>query len=117
MEKKMIIAVIDGHDSEDTVEALNKAGFYVTVLNTTGGFMRRKNATLLIGTQQSLVKTALNVIKEHAGHRSETVYTTASVSGGSGRMPVMGMMHAHPVERDVGGAAVFVLDLEQLEKF
>lgn len=117
MEKKLVIAVIDNQDSEDTVEALNSAGFYVTVLNTTGGFLRKKNATLLVGTQASLVKNVLTVLREHAGHRQETVYTSASLTGGSGRLPGMGVMHAQPLKRDIGGATVFVLDLEQLEKY
>ena len=117
MEKKLVIAVIDNQDSEDTVEALNSAGFYVTVLNTTGGFLRKKNATLLVGTQASLVKNVLAVLRAHAGHRQETVYTSARLTGGSGSLPGMGVMHAQSLKRDIGGATVFVLDLEQLDKY
>ena len=52
---KMIIAILSGDDSADTISELNKNGFYVTVLSTSGGFLKRKSVTLLIGTEEENV--------------------------------------------------------------
>ena len=42
---KMILAIVRGEDHYDTVHALNEKGFYVTVLSTSGGFLRQKNTS------------------------------------------------------------------------
>ena len=47
---KLIVAVLRKEDEADTIAELNKKGFFVTELATTGGFLKEKNTTLLIGT-------------------------------------------------------------------
>ena len=47
---KLILAIIQAADEADSVQELNKRGFFVTKLSTTGGFLKAKNTTLLIGT-------------------------------------------------------------------
>ena len=48
---KLIVAVLRKEDEADTIAELNKKGFFVTELATTGGFLKEKNTTLLIGTR------------------------------------------------------------------
>ena len=36
--KKLILAVLQGDDYADTVDELNRGGFFATVLSSTGGF-------------------------------------------------------------------------------
>ncbi len=36
--QKMLLAVIQGDDYPDTVDDLNRHGFFATVLSSTGGF-------------------------------------------------------------------------------
>ena len=71
---KMILAIVRGEDHYDTVHALNEKGFYVTVLSTSGGFLRQKNTTLMICTDESRVEEALAILKRVAGKRTQTVY-------------------------------------------
>ena len=47
---KLILSIIQSADEADTVQELNKHGYFVTKLSTTGGFLKAKNTTLLIGT-------------------------------------------------------------------
>ena len=54
-QNKMILAIARGEDHYDTVHALNEKGFYVTVLSTSGGFLRQKNTTLMICTDEARV--------------------------------------------------------------
>jgi uncharacterized protein YaaQ len=59
---RLIIAVVRGADSENILQALLKDGYRVTRISSTGGFLRRGNATLLIGVEADKVKTAIQMI-------------------------------------------------------
>ena len=37
---KMILAILQGDDYHDAVHSLNEHGFYATVLNSSGGFLK-----------------------------------------------------------------------------
>ena len=51
MEKKskLVLAVLQGSDSDNTIRNLNERGFMVTVLSSTGGFLKKKSTTRRIG--------------------------------------------------------------------
>ena len=68
---KLIIAIIGNDDTEVTVEELNKAGFYVTKLASTGGFFKKGNTSLMIGTEEEKVNEVCNIIGKMAGKRKE----------------------------------------------
>ena len=51
--KKLILAVLQGDDYADTVDELNRGGFFATVLSSTGGFLKKKSMTLMIGVETS----------------------------------------------------------------
>lgn len=48
---KLILAILSNDDSPVASNALNKNGFSVTKLATTGGFLRAGNTTLIIGCE------------------------------------------------------------------
>lgn len=60
---KMILAIIDGPQSEIVSNALLEADFRVTQLATTGGFLRGGDTTLMIGVEDQLVDKALQIIR------------------------------------------------------
>ena len=62
---KMIFAMLHSEDVDETVEELNRAKYWVTKLSTTGGFLKNKNVTLVVGTEDDLVPGALNIIGVH----------------------------------------------------
>ena len=108
---KLILAIIQTSDESDTVQSLNKEGFFVTKLSTTGGFLKAKNTTLLIGTDNAKVDTAIAILKKHAGHRMQL----SPVSGADMRM--FNPAGANMVEVPAGGCVVFVLDIDKAQKF
>ncbi len=67
--QKLILAVLSGDDYEDTISTLTENGFFVTVLNSSGGFFRRKNVTVMIGTDSSKCEQVLEILRETAGLR------------------------------------------------
>ena len=106
---KLILAVLQGDDYENCVRALNKAGFFATLLSSTGGFLKKRSTTLMIGVEEEKVPEVLEILRQNTKKRVETMYQPLSMSP-AGMPPV-------PMAKTVGGAAVFVLNLEQIEKF
>lgn len=106
---KLIYAIVRDEDGNRVVEALNKEGFSVTKLATTGGFLRSGNTTLIIGIDEEKVDRVIYIIKDRCGERRQIVTTP---------MPFMGMdsYASMPVTVDVGGATIFVLNVERFEK-
>lgn len=111
--KKLLLAVIQSDDCPDTVDDLNRAGFFATILSSTGGFLKKRSTTLMIGVEELRVQAALDILKQCAGRRRQTTYTNLPLSA-AGASPAVPMV---PVQIDVGGAAVFILDLDDIQKF
>jgi uncharacterized protein YaaQ len=63
---KLIVAIVHHSDGEEILRALTEAGFTVTRIASSGGFLRRGNATLLIGLQATDVALAIHFIREHS---------------------------------------------------
>ncbi len=61
---KMVVAIVADQDASKVIEALVAARFPgPTRINSVGGFLRRGNATLFLGTDDELVEQAIDVIR------------------------------------------------------
>ena len=104
---KLILAIVSNDDSSKVSSALTKNHFSVTKLATTGGFLLSGNTTFLMGTDDSRVDEVISIIEKHSRKRSQTVlsdtYGTSTYA-------------SFPMEVTVGGATVFVTDIERYEK-
>lgn len=109
-EMKLIIAIVNNDDSAVVAAALTKENFTVTKLSTTGGFLMVGNTTFLIGTDDERVGLAKDIIKKHCQTRTHSVSTTESFGRGFAD-------GALATDVTVGGAAVFVLGVEDSEKY
>lgn len=105
---KLILAIVSNDDSSSVSQALNKANFQVTKLATTGGFLRAGNTTIIVGTEDENVEKAIEIIGNESKRRVEIVPSTASYD--------VGRYASFPVEVQVGGATIFVLDVAQFLK-
>ena len=105
---KLIIAIVNSDDSTSVQASLTKEGYFVTKLSTTGGFLRSGNTTLIIGTEDEKVAKAIDLIKEESKKRTEIIPATASFD--------ISRYASYPVEVQVGGATIFVVDVEQFIK-
>ena len=111
--KKLILAVLQGDDYADTVDELNRKGFFATVLSSTGGFLKKKSVTVMIGVEEDRMQQVLDILKLCAGRRQQMTYSDLSMSAG-GPNPSIPMM---PVQMSVGGVAVFIIDLDDIQKY
>ncbi len=105
--KRLLIAVVQAQDAEAAEEALLEKEFKVTRLPSTGGFLGRRNATLLIGISADRQDEAMTVLKKICRQRTEYI----AVPLESAPLPI-----PTPTPITIGGATVFVLDVEQTEE-
>lgn len=103
---KLIYVIVRNIDSSYVTEALNKKGFYVTKLASTGGFLREGNTTLMIGTDADKVDTVIDIVKKECGPRQQIITNPV----GNGEYSAMNMVV------NVGGATIFVMDVDRFEK-
>ena len=109
---KLIIAIVQDEDAQRLVGALMDAHFGVTKLATTGGFLRAGNSTLISGVEDERLQEALDIIEHTCHSRQQTMSASAAPIGATAGM---GFAH-YPVRVTVGGATVFVLQVEQFLK-
>lgn len=110
MPMKMIMAIVHDEDSPRLMAELNKAGFRVTKLNSTGGFLRSGNTTLMIVVEDTQKDEVFAIVKKYSSSRKAAINTSVTPSA------IGGAYIPYPVEVTVGGATVFVLNVEQFEK-
>jgi uncharacterized protein YaaQ len=107
---KLIIAVIQDKDAPKLLESLVQKGFRATKLATTGGFLREGNSTLFIGTENEKVDEVMRIIEKVCQSREQLVTPLTPVGG-----PAESFV-PFPVEVMIGGATIFVVDVERYEK-
>jgi uncharacterized protein YaaQ len=107
---KLVLTIVHSDDAADLASTLSDAGFGVTRIKSVGGFLKRQNATFLIGVPDHKLDGVINLIKEQCHTRTESVSPVPPlVEPGEVYLP-------YPVEVEVGGATVFVLNVERLER-
>ena len=106
---KLIIAVIQDQDADRTIQTLNQEGHRVTRVATTGGFFSVGNTTLLCGVADERVQDVIGILRTTCERR------TRLIPAGPNVVESAAMMGAF-VEVEVGGATVFVVDVEHFEQ-
>lgn len=108
---KLVMAVVQDKDSNRLANALIKEGYRATKLASTGGFLKSGNTTFMVGVEDDKVKDVFKVIKSNCQVREQVVQPVSPMGG------TTDSYIPFPVEVQVGGAAVFVMPVEQFEHF
>ena len=101
---KLVLIIIQNDDSTEAVSALTKEGFFITKLATTGAFLSSGNTTLLIGTKEDRIPKIKEIL-------SKTCVGTAQAEPS-----VSAFVPNASDNESVGGATMFVLNVESFEK-
>ena len=104
---KLIAAVLQPQDVENVVSSLTVSGVPVTRLPSTGGFLRKRNVTLLIGLMDGQEEDVLDVIKANCKQRVEYISTPFEDS----QFPIPATI---PIQ--IGGATIFAFKVERYEE-
>lgn len=109
-EMKLVYSIVHDEDSPRLLSELNNHNFSVTKLNSTGGFLRSGNTTLITVVPADKVKQVLDIIRKNSSTRSVAINpNVASALPGATYLPM-------PVEVTLSGATVFVTPVEYFEK-
>jgi uncharacterized protein YaaQ len=106
---QLILAIVQDEDAGPVIEALTGDGFRATRINTVGGFLRKGNATILVGVERERLQRALLIVRDNCETRTEYFVPTAPGEVGE-PYPL------DPIQVQVGGATIFVLDCERFER-
>ncbi len=104
---KLMTAVIQIQDVEKSISALNEAGLSITRMSSSGGFLGRRNVTLLIGLPEGFEATAVNILSKACRRRVE--YIATPFEGAPFQIPTQ-----TPIT--VGGATIFTFEVERYEE-
>lgn len=104
---KLLVCVVHRDDAGRVISAFQEGGLRVTQLGSQGGFLRTRNATLLLGLEDAQVEPALLILEENCQTRTEQV-----------PMEPLGGMDAAwlPTEVTHGGATIFILPLAEIRR-
>jgi uncharacterized protein YaaQ len=106
---KLIVAVIQHEDEDGLVQELEQHDIGATRIGSSGGFLRASNVTLLIAVADGQVDEVLDYLRKHCKRRRHHLHPLLPNLEARERF-----LSTIPVE--VGGAIVFVLPVERLEK-
>lgn len=104
---RLATVVVQFQDAEIAVKELNQANFKVTRMSSTGGFLGRRNVTLLIGLDDGREGDLIEILKTVCRRRIE--YVATPLEGSPFHIPL-----STPVT--VGGATIFTLLVEHYEE-
>jgi len=107
---KLIFAIVQNDDSKKLIKALVHQRISVTRIASTGGFLHGGNTTLMIGIEKDRVEETLEIIKSKSSVRKEFMVVPSALPGCADSSPT-------PVQVTLGGATVFIVDVESHHKF
>lgn len=106
---KLIIAIVQDQDTPSLIDDLTENDFRVTKLSSTGGFLKSGNTTLLIGIEEEKLDKVIKIIEDNCKTREITTSLLSVSMPGDTYMP-------YPLEVKIGGATLFILDVDKFIK-
>ena len=107
---KLFMAIVQEEDAGGLAAALIGDEFRFTRIGTSGGFLGSGNETFMLGVEEDRVGELLDIIRRHAVTRTQaTSPIPAMMEPGELDVP-------YPVEVQVGGATIFMFDVERSER-
>jgi uncharacterized protein YaaQ len=107
---KLVVAIVHNEDAGALVDSLLQREFRATRLQSSGGFLKQSNATVIVGAEDDAVDDVLEIVRDTCTSRTQVVNPMPPImEPGEFFMP-------YPLEVEVGGATVFVLPVERFER-
>ncbi len=107
---KLLLTIVQDADGIKLQKALIENGFRATKLATTGGFLRAGNTTFLIGVDDAQVARVKEIVAKTCQERTQMMAAGPSISS------LEDAYMSQPLEVTVGGAIIFVLNVEEFTK-
>lgn len=107
---KLIFAIVQKEDTKPLIRALIEHDISVTRISSVGGFLSGGNTTLMIGVETDRLQTALDVIREKSSRRHSVTVPSAGI-------PHPMETVAMPIQITIGGATVFIVNVDEFYRF
>jgi uncharacterized protein YaaQ len=107
---KLVVAIVHNEDAGALVDALLDREYRATRLHSSGGFLKQSNATIVVGVEEAQVDEVIDIVRDTCTSRTQVVNPLPPImEPGEFFMP-------YPLEVEVGGATVFVMPIERVER-
>ncbi|MCL1999165.1 MAG: cyclic-di-AMP receptor [Turicibacter sp.] len=107
---KLVMAIVHDEDAFHMLDLLIEKRFSVTKLASTGGFLRAGTTTLISGVEEERLDELIEIIETKCKSRKQMTSVNAT------HMSVTESFVPYPVEVTVGGAVIFILNVEEFKK-
>ncbi len=104
----LMLAIVQAQDVDGATSALVRMGLTVTRLPSIGGFLGRRNVTLMIGVPLGKEPAVMETLNKNCRQRVEYI----AVPLESAPLPLPA-----PTPVTIGGATVFSLEVDHFEEF
>lgn len=104
----LLIVVVQGQDADMAIESLQREAFSVTRLPSVGGFLGRKNATLMVGVKAANKEKAIEILNKNC--RQRVAFIAVPMENSPLPMPA-------PTPVTIGGASIFSVEVEHYEEY
>ena len=110
---KLLVIITSKENAKKLKSELVADRFCLTKLASEGGFLEKKNTTFLVGVDDDKVDKALEVVKNNCKTKEMTITAPSVMSTGM----ESGLNPEGTTKIKIGGATVFVVDVDQFKKF
>jgi uncharacterized protein YaaQ len=108
---KLAVCIVHNRDKGKITDELVRGGFKFTVIGSTGGFLREGNTTILLGVEDEELQSLQKLIAANCKTREQLVNVMPFETAPPGAFI------PSPVKVPVGGAVMFVLNVDQFHRF
>lgn len=106
---KLVTAIIQSRDARPVTKALIGQGFQITQNQTIGAFLQEKNATIISAVEDDQVDQVIKIIEENSKTRTQIIPPMIDIAQ-------VESFTSGATEVQVGGATIFVQNIEQFKK-
>ena len=105
---QLMLVTVSGEQTSELVQALNKTGFYVTMMDSRGGLLDERTATLLIGLDRARGPELLDKLRAECRTRRRLIPAQLETPLASAQTLM--------IEAETGGAIIYLFDVERFEQ-
>ncbi len=105
---QLVILVVSGRQAGDLLKKLTKNQFYFTIVNSSGGIIQEPTLSLFIGLNQARLPALLKIVRVCCQPQKQYIPAQLNIQPGYTNLPM--------IEAQVGGALVYITDVDHFEQ-
>jgi uncharacterized protein YaaQ len=103
---QLVFAIVQSEDSDGLCHTLNRHGYLLTRIRSSGAFLAQGNVTVILGVEDGAVANVLDIIRR-------TCHARRAFMNWGLEAATLALSAASPVEVELGGATVFAVPVHR----